>query len=92
MRGDLPGRKLHAADRLATGNPVYRGASNAATVGTVDPAGYVDRERRSKLAASLLASGERAGQVDPTQLVGETASRVDRREIIRRLHARMRGG
>ena len=93
MIGDAPGQraKLHTQDRRATGNPVYNGASNAATFGTVDPSGYVDRERRSALAKSLLARqrGE-MGQdpADPAQLVGETASRMDQQEIIRRLAAR----
>ena len=98
MIGDAPGQraKLHTQDRRATGNPVYNGASNAATIGTVDPAGYVDRERRSQLAQSILRGGVAAGAtpaqpstVDPSLLVGETASRVDRDQIVRMLSARM---
>lgn len=95
--GPVAGRKLHAQDRLATGNPVYNGASNAATFGTVDPSGYVDRERRSGLAKQLL-HGTRPrpdqagpGSADPA-MVGETASRMDRGEIIRRLAVRLGGG
>lgn len=92
MIGDAPGQRarLHTQDRRATGNPVYRSGSNAATIGTVDPSGYVDRERRSALARSILqAGGPGARGVDPSQLVGETASRLDQQEIIRRLAARM---
>ena len=92
MIGDAPGRArlLHTQDRRATGNPVYRGASNAATFGTVDPSGYVSRERRSALAKSILqAGGPGAAGVDPSQLVGETASRMDHAETVRRLAARM---
>ena len=98
MIGDAPGQraKLHTQDRRSTGGPVYNGASNAATFGTVDPAGYVDRERRSGLAASISSGGQAGGQgapggIDPSQLVGETASRLDRRQVIRMLQARMMG-
>jgi hypothetical protein len=96
--GDAPGQraKLHTQDRRATGNPVYNGASNAATMGTVDPSGYVDRERRSRLAKSILTAGGIGGGnavatpgVDPTQLVGETAASIPQHEIIRMLAARM---
>jgi hypothetical protein len=41
----------------ATGNNVYRGGSNVATMGQVDPMGYVTRElnnRRSQLAQGML--------------------------------------
>jgi hypothetical protein len=96
--GPAAGVRKHGQDRRATGNPVYRGAGPNPTSGTVDPSGYVDRERRSGLAKAVLAAGrpgasqaQPAGggpSVDP-QLVGETASRVDRREIIRRLARRM---
>jgi hypothetical protein len=96
MIGDLPGGKrlLHTQDRRSTGNPVYNGASNAATFGTVDPTGYADRERRSGLAKSILQgglgqSGPAAGGVDPSQLVGETASSTDPQQVIRMLAARM---
>lgn len=92
MIGDAPGRKrlLHTQDRRATGNPVYNGASNAATFGTVDPSGYVGRERRSQLAKSILSAGGPAtAGLDPSQLVGETASRMDQAETVRRLAARM---
>ena len=99
MPGQLPGRRLHAQDRNATGSPVYNGASNAATMGTVDPSGYVDRERRSGLAAAMLGRpGRRPGaKGDPQMLqtqpqdVGETASRLPRRQVIRTLAARMNG-
>lgn len=43
------------------GNPVYRGGSNAPTMGTVDPTGYIDRElnnpsqTRSGIAEAALA-------------------------------------
>lgn len=94
---------LHAQDRLATGNPVYNASSNAATFGTVDPAGYVERGRRSGLAASILAAGRPGGDprntgrtgggpTIPPHLLGQTASRVDRAEIIRRLAARLANG
>jgi hypothetical protein len=92
MIGDPPGAKrlLHTQDRRSTGNPVYNGASNAATFGTVDPAGYADRERRAGLAKSILQGGlSGSGGVDPSQLVGETASQTDRADLIRRLSARM---
>jgi hypothetical protein len=96
MIGDAPGAKrlLHTQDRRTTGNPVYNGASNAATFGAVDPTGYADRERRSGLAKSILQgglgrSGPMAAGVDPSQLVGETASRTDRGQVIRMLSARM---
>jgi hypothetical protein len=96
MPGQMPGRRLHAQDRQATGNPVYNGASNAATMGTVDPSGYVDRERRSGLAAAMM--GRRSGAKGQPEMlttapsqVGETASRMDRREVIRRLAQRMSG-
>lgn len=99
MPGQMPGRRLHAQDRQATGNPVYNGASNAATIGTVDPTGYVDRERRSGLAAAMLGKrdGGRGGNAtaadgmvatSPAD-VGQTASRVDRGAVIRRLAARL---
>ena len=97
MIGDAPGqrRRLHTQDRRATGNPVYNGASNAATFGTVDPAGYADRERRSQLARSILTRGQ-AGPTgspgadgDPSLLVGESAAQMDHGEIVRRLAARM---
>lgn len=103
MIGDLPGARtrLHTQDRRATGNPVYNGASNAATFGAVDPSGYVERERRSQLAKSILTGGQQpaAGQqgagpaagVDPSQLVGQTASGVDPGQVIRMLAARMTG-
>lgn len=94
--GKIFGRKPHEQDRLATGAPRYGGGSNAATIGTVDPSGYVDRERRSGLAKALLqrqrgAVQPSAGAVQPSQ-VGETASRMDRQEIVRRLATRMQGG
>lgn len=96
MIGDAPGQraKLHTQDRRATGSPVYNAASNAATIGTVDPAGYVDRERRSGLAKSILQgqlgpSTASSPGVDPSQLVGETASHMDRGQLIRMLAARM---
>lgn len=41
----------------AVGNNVYRGGSNVATMGKVDPTGYVNRElnnRRSQLAQTML--------------------------------------
>lgn len=79
---------LHAQDRRATGAPVYNGASNAATIGTVDPTGYVEREQRSGLAKQLRARWQPAGQ-DPAQLVGETASRADPKVLARMLAARM---
>lgn len=92
--GPVAGVRKHGQDRRATGNPVYRGAGPNPTSGTVDPSGYVDRERRSGLAKAILTpSGESgAGTSQPgvsPDLVGETASRVDRREIIRRLARRM---
>lgn len=93
-----PGGKLHEQDRLATGNPTYGGGSNAATFGTVDPTGYVERSRRSGLARSILAGGQAgngkqpaAGSIDPAML-GETASRVDRGAVIRTLAARLAAG
>ena len=88
MIGDAPGAKrlLHTQDRRSTGNPV----SNAATFGTVDPTGYADRERRAGLAKSILQGGlSCSGGVDPSQLVGETASQTDRADLIRRLSQRM---
>lgn len=95
LPGQMPGKKLHEQDRLATGNPVYNGASNAATMGMVDPVGYVDRERRSGLAAQMLGgrrgrSGIPALAVDPSE-VGQTASRMDRRELVRRLAVKLNG-
>jgi hypothetical protein len=98
MIGDAPGQRrlLHTQDRRSTGNPVYNGSSNAATFGTVDPSGYVDRERRAGLAKSILQGqvGQQApgadGQ-DPSLLVGETASRADPAQVIRMLQARMSG-
>lgn len=104
--GPVLGRRKHAQDRLATGNPVYgMGGSNAATIGTVDPTGYVERGRRSGLAASLLArtklqqppGGDPAGQAPGgdgqagAQLVGQTtaASPVPPGDLVRRLAARM---
>lgn len=100
-RPGTPGRALHTQDRLATGSPTYGGGSNAATFGTVDPSGYVERSRRSGLAKSILGRGDASGRgaagaprapgaagVGPSML-GETASRLDRGELIRRLAARM---
>jgi hypothetical protein len=89
--GDAPGAKrlLHTQDRRSTGNPVYNGASNAATFGTVDPSGYADRERRAGLAKSILQGGLSAAQTDPSQLVGETASQTNRADLVRMLSARM---
>lgn len=51
----------------ATGNNVYRGGSNVATMGKVDPMGYVNRElnnRRSQLAQGMLQnlSGNKSQQ------------------------------
>ncbi len=45
--------------RYLAGNNVYRGGSNVATTGTVNPAGYISREqnkpeRRSGIAAASL--------------------------------------
>lgn len=98
MPGPVPGRRKHAQDRLATGAPRYGlGGSNAATIGTVDPSGYVERSRRSGLARSLLArqaapgttpAGQEPG-ADGAQLVGQTASHTPTPEIVRRLAARM---
>jgi len=50
-----------------TGNNVYRGGSNVATMGKVDPMGYVNRElnnRRSQLAQGML---QNLGGVKPQQ-------------------------
>lgn len=53
-------------NRYAAGNNVYRGGSPVATMGKVDPAGYVNRElnnRRSQLAQTALQRmGQSAGQ------------------------------
>jgi hypothetical protein len=97
--GPVPGRRKHAQDRLATGAPRYGlGGSNAATIGTVDPTGYVERSRRSGLARSLLSRQQgptgqgpaaQAPGADGSQLVGQTASRTPTPEIVRRLAARM---
>jgi len=51
----------------STGTNVYRGGSNVATMGKVDPMGYVNRElnnRRSGMAQSML---QNIGGVKPQQ-------------------------
>lgn len=60
-------------NRYTTGNKVYGGGRNYATAGTVDPAGYVDRERRSGLAQSALHP---TGGHKPEMMLGETAARL----------------
>jgi hypothetical protein len=56
-----------------TGKNVYRGGSNVATMGKVDPMGYVNRElnnRRSQLAQGMLQNlgGVKPQQGNPFQL------------------------
>jgi hypothetical protein len=43
-----------------TGNPVYRGASNAPTRGTVDPMGYINRSLASPVGGDGM-SDKRSG-------------------------------
>jgi hypothetical protein len=57
----------------ATGTNVYRGGSNVATMGKVDPMGYVNRElnnRRSQMAQGMLQNmaGNRQQQQSPFQI------------------------
>lgn len=52
----------------AAGKNVYRGGSNVATMGPVNPMGYVDRElnnRRSQMAQSMLQNMNKS-QSSPT--------------------------
>lgn len=65
------------ANPYAAGKNVYRGGSNVATMGQVDPTGYVTRElnnRRSGMAQSMLqnmsqgAQGTRPPQGSPFAL------------------------
>lgn len=65
----------HSYNRYATGNKTYEGGRPVATTGTVDPTGYVDRGRRSQLAASIL--NRKPGMAHPPEsFVGETVART----------------
>ena len=60
-------------NRYAAGNNVYRGGSNVATMGPVNPMGYVDRElnnRRSQMAQGMLQNlgNNKPPQGSPFQL------------------------
>lgn len=73
-------------NRYTTGNKVYGGGRSYATAGTVDPAGYVDRERRSGLAkAALHPTG---GGYLPEAMVGETSFHLPAHVLARIVLAR----
>jgi len=83
----------HSYNRYTAGNKVYgqTGRPNA-TSGTVDPAGYVDRERRSGLAAAALRGPTAAGQHPPAAFLGETVARTPPHVLARMLLAQRAAG
>jgi len=64
---------MQSNNGYSAGKNVYRGGSNVATMGPVNPTGYVDRElnnRRSQMAQSMLQQmgGKDKQQQSPFQL------------------------
>lgn len=67
-----PGQNSYGA-----GNKVYRGGSNVATMGKVDPMGYVNRElnnRRSQMAQGMLQKMGGNQQQNPFQVEPKNVS------------------